>query len=59
MTASCSLQAHCHRALGALHVRTGRRTLARGELSTAIGKYRSMGMTFWLPEAEQTLARII
>jgi hypothetical protein len=53
------LLAHCLRALGTLHARTGRRAQARGELSTAIQKYRSMAMTLWLPEAEASLARIV
>jgi hypothetical protein len=31
---------------------------ARAELSAAIALYRSMGMTFWLPQAEAALARV-
>jgi len=52
------LQAHCHRALGTLYAKTGRRKQARGELSTAIRKYRAMKMTFWLPQAEAALAQV-
>jgi tetratricopeptide (TPR) repeat protein len=50
------LQAHCHRGLGTLYATTGQREKARAELSTAIELYRAMDMTFWLPEAEATLA---
>ena len=53
------LQAHCHRALGTLYAETNRRKQARSELSTAIQKYRTMEMTFWLPRAEATLARVV
>jgi tetratricopeptide (TPR) repeat protein len=51
------LQAHCHRGLGTLYTRMGRRAQARAALSTAIALYRDMDMTFWLPEAETTLAQ--
>jgi tetratricopeptide (TPR) repeat protein len=50
------LQAHCHRGLGTLYATTGQRERARAELSTAIELYHTMDMTFWLPEAEATLA---
>ena len=46
------LQAHCHRGLGTLYAKIGRREQARAELSTAIDLYRAMEMTFWLPQAE-------
>ena len=52
------LQAHCHRGLGHLHSQTGQAEQARAELSTAIGMYRDMEMTFWLPEAEMALAKV-
>jgi tetratricopeptide (TPR) repeat protein len=52
------LQAHCHLSLGTLHVKVGQREQARTELSTAIALYRSMDMTFWLPQAEATLAQV-
>ncbi len=52
------LQAHCHLGLGTLYVETGQRQQARAELSAAIELYRAMEMTFWLPEAERTLAEV-
>jgi class 3 adenylate cyclase/tetratricopeptide (TPR) repeat protein len=53
------LQAHCHRGLGTLYAATGEQEQAHSALSTAIQMYRSMDMTFWLPQAEATLAQII
>src|SRR5262249_11237791 len=50
------LQAHCHRGLGTLYARTGQRQQARAALAAATALYRDMDMTFWLPEAEATLA---
>jgi class 3 adenylate cyclase/tetratricopeptide (TPR) repeat protein len=52
------LQAHCHRGLGTLYVKLGRREQACAELSAAIALYRAMDMTFWLPEAERALAEV-
>jgi class 3 adenylate cyclase/tetratricopeptide (TPR) repeat protein len=52
------LQAHCHRGLGTLYAMTGEKEQARAELSTAIELYRSMEMTFWLPQAEAALAQV-
>jgi tetratricopeptide (TPR) repeat protein len=52
------LQAHCHLGLGTLYARVGQREPARAELSTALALYRSMDMTFWLPQAEATLTRM-
>jgi tetratricopeptide (TPR) repeat protein len=52
------LQAHCHRGLGTLYTATGQREQARTALSTAIEMYRSMEMTFWLPETEAALAQV-
>jgi tetratricopeptide (TPR) repeat protein len=52
------LVAHCHRGLGALYATIGQLEQARGELSMAIELYRAMAMTFWLPEAEATLAQV-
>ena len=52
------LQAHCHRGLGTLYAKIGRREPARAELSTAIELYRAMDMTFWLPQAEAALAQV-
>jgi tetratricopeptide (TPR) repeat protein len=50
------LQAHCHRGLGLLYAKIGRRDEARADLSTAIDLYQAMEMTFWLPQAETALA---
>jgi class 3 adenylate cyclase/tetratricopeptide (TPR) repeat protein len=52
------LAAHCHRGLGTLYAATGQREQARTVLSTAIALYRAMDMTFWLPQAEATLAEV-
>jgi hypothetical protein len=52
------LQAHCHFGLGTPYAKTGRREQAHTELSTAIGLYRAMDMTFWLPQAEAALAQV-
>jgi predicted ATPase/class 3 adenylate cyclase len=52
------LQAHCHRGLGTLYAKIGRRAEASAELSTAIELYRAMEMTFWLPQAEAMLAQV-
>jgi len=52
------LVVHCHRGLGILYARIGRREQARSALATAIGLYRAMEMTFWLPEAEAALAQV-
>src|SRR5262249_38411527 len=52
------LQAHCHLGLGTLYATTGRRDQAHAELSTAIALYRTMEMTFWLPQAEAALAQV-
>jgi tetratricopeptide (TPR) repeat protein len=51
------LQAHCHHGLGRLYGQTGRRELARTELSTAIALYRAMDMTFWLPKVQAALVQ--
>ncbi len=52
------LQAHCHRGLGTLYLKTGQQEQAQAELSTAIALYRAMDMTFWLPQAEAALAQV-
>jgi tetratricopeptide (TPR) repeat protein len=52
------LQAHCHRGLGTLYAKIGRREHAHTELSTALELYHAMAMTFWLPEAEAVLAQV-
>jgi tetratricopeptide (TPR) repeat protein len=52
------LVAHCHLGLGKLYATVGRQDEARAELSTAIDLYKAMEMTFWLPQAEATLAKV-
>ncbi len=52
------LQAHCHCGLGTLYATTGQPEHARAELSIAIELYRTMEMSFWLPQAEAALARV-
>ena len=52
------LVAHCHRGLGVLYVAAGQREQAHSELSTAIELYRTLEMTFWLPQTEATLAQV-
>ena len=52
------LQAHCRRGLGTLYTTIGQQERARAELSTSIELYRAMAMTFWLPQAEVTLAQV-
>jgi tetratricopeptide (TPR) repeat protein len=52
------LQAHCHIGLGTLYATTGRREQARAALAAAIALYRAMDMTFWVPQAEATLAHV-
>ena len=52
------LQAHCHRGLGTLYVKTCRQEQARSALATAIELYHAMEMTFWLPQAEAALAEV-
>ncbi len=51
--------AHCHHGLGTLYAQTGQREQARAALSSAIELYRSMDMTFWLPQAETALAQVL
>jgi tetratricopeptide (TPR) repeat protein len=53
------LQAHCHLGFGKLSVKIGRRDEARTELSAAIELYHTMGMTFWVPQAEVALAEVM
>jgi tetratricopeptide (TPR) repeat protein len=52
------LQAHCHLGLGILYVQTGRPEPACAALTAAIALYRTMEMTFWLPQAEAALAQV-
>jgi tetratricopeptide (TPR) repeat protein len=52
------LAAHCHRGLGTLYAKVGRREQAGAELSMAIELYRAMDMTFWLPQAQGMLVQV-
>jgi predicted ATPase/class 3 adenylate cyclase len=52
------LMAHCHHGRGRLYAQMGRAAQARVEISTAIALYHAMDMTFWLPQAEATLAQL-
>ena len=52
------LVAHCHLGLGTLYATTGRRKQSRIALTAAIALYRAMEMTFWLSQAEATLAQV-
>jgi tetratricopeptide (TPR) repeat protein len=52
------LQAHCHRSLGMLYATRGQQEQARAELSTAMEMYRTMEMTFWLPQVEEVLVQV-
>jgi Flp pilus assembly protein TadD len=47
--------AHCYFGLGTLYARIGRPEQARTALSTAVELYRTMEMTFWLPQVEAVL----
>jgi hypothetical protein len=50
--------AHCHHGLGRLYGQTGRGAEARVALTAAIDLYRTMEMSFWLPQAEAALAQV-
>jgi tetratricopeptide (TPR) repeat protein len=52
------LQAHCHRGLGTLYTKTDQAEQAHSALATAIAMYQAMDMTFWLSQAEATLAAV-
>jgi tetratricopeptide (TPR) repeat protein len=52
------LVAHCHHGLGSLYAKIGRYAGARAALSAAIELYCAMEMTYWLPQAEATLAQV-
>jgi len=52
------LLAHCHCGLGTLYAKIGYLEQATAELSLAIELYKAMDMTFWLPQAEATLAQV-
>jgi DNA-binding winged helix-turn-helix (wHTH) protein/tetratricopeptide (TPR) repeat protein len=52
------LLAHSHFGLGTLYNHLGQRAPATAALSMAVELYRAMAMTFWLPQAEATLAAV-
>jgi hypothetical protein len=52
------IQAHCRLGLGTVYAMIDQRKPAYTELSAAIDLYRTMEMTFWLPQAEAALARV-
>jgi hypothetical protein len=52
------LQAHCHFGLATLCATVGQREHACAGLCAAIDLYRAMEMTFWLPQAEASLAQV-
>jgi tetratricopeptide (TPR) repeat protein len=52
------LVARCQHSLGELYCQLGQGEQARMALSAAIALYRSMDMTFWLPQAEAALAQV-
>src|SRR4029453_11104449 len=52
------LVAHCHRGLGKLYRRTGKREQAEEHLATATTMYREMGMTYWREKAEAEMAEL-
>ena len=53
------LVAHCHLGLGTLYARIGLSERARtANCPPAVELYRTMGMTFWLPQAEMALAQV-
>ena len=52
------LVAHCYLGLGRLYHQTDRGEEARVALTAAIDLYRAMEMTFWLRQAEATLAQV-
>jgi hypothetical protein len=47
-----------HSGLGMLYTKIGQQEQARAELSTAMEMYRTMEMTFWLPQVEAALAQV-
>jgi hypothetical protein len=52
------LLGHRKLGLGALHTKIGRREPAQAELTTAMALFHALEVTFWLPEAEATLAQM-
>jgi hypothetical protein len=52
------LVAHCYLGLGTLYGKISWTEQAHTTLTTAIELYRTMDMTFWVPQAEATLAHM-
>jgi tetratricopeptide (TPR) repeat protein len=52
------LVAHCHRGLGTLYAKIGRRDEDRAALTTAVELYQAMDMRFWVPEVEAALTHV-
>ena len=52
------LAAHCHRGLGLLYRKVGRREQAQAELTTAAELYSAMEMTSWSERAQAELAEV-
>jgi class 3 adenylate cyclase/tetratricopeptide (TPR) repeat protein len=52
------LAAHCHRGLGDLHRRLGKRQEAWEHLTVATTMYREMAMGFWLEQADAAMAAL-
>ena len=50
--------AHCHRGLGKLYPRMGKRQQAHEHLATATTMYREMGMTYWLEKAKAEMTEL-
>ena len=47
------LIARCHRGLGKLYLRTGKREEAQEHLTDPTTMYREMDMPFWLEQADE------
>jgi tetratricopeptide (TPR) repeat protein len=52
------LLAHCYLGLGTLYGQIGQGARARHALSAADTLFRTLDMTFWVPQAEAALARV-
>jgi tetratricopeptide (TPR) repeat protein len=52
------LQAHCHVGLSHILVANGKLDEAQSELRAAIDLYRSLELTFWLPETEAAFGQL-
>jgi hypothetical protein len=52
------LEAHCHLGLGMLYSQIEQLEDVRTALSIAVRMYRTMDMSFWLPQAEATLRQV-